>query len=134
MMKTARIVKSELQSSYDLYNSKVNDYLELKVKCHESDNDNDHSSAVLMEQNAILKEVKAVSIELEAIAASVGSVSAGRKVTSVDTIIKMEKLKCPKFSEHPRDFGQFKRDFNQIINVPGRSDVEVGSNLKGCHP
>ena len=74
MKKTVRTVKNELWSSFDLYDSKVNDYLELKVKCQEADDDDDDSSAVLMEHTAILKEVKAVSTELEAIAASDGSV------------------------------------------------------------
>ena len=87
-----------------------------------------------MEKIAILKEVKAVSIELEAIAASVGSVSVGRSKTADDTIVKLEKLKCPMFSGTPRDFGQFKRDFNQIVNVPGRSDIEIGSNLIDAIP
>ena len=104
MKKTARTVKNKLRSSFDLYNSKVNDFLELKVECQEADNDDDDSSAVMMEKTAILKEVKAVCNELEAIAASVGSVSAGRKGTAVDTIVKLEKLKYPNFSGTPRDF------------------------------
>ena len=108
MMKTARIVKIELQSSYDLYNSKVSDYLELKVEYQDSDDDNEDSSAVLIEQHAaILKEVKTVSRELEAIAASVPSVSVGRSKSAEDTIVKLEKLKCPKFSGTPRDYSQF---------------------------
>ena len=72
---TARTVKNELWSSFDLYDSKVNDFLELMIECQEADNDDDDCSAVMMEQTAILKEVEAVSIEVEAIAASVGSVS-----------------------------------------------------------
>ena len=51
-----------------------------------------------------------------------------------NSIVKLQKLKCPKFSGVPRDFGQFKRDFDQIVNVPGRSDVEVGFNLKDAIP
>ena len=87
-----------------------------------------------MEKTAIKKEVKAICIELEAMAASVGSAHAGRPRAAVDTIVKLEKLKCPKFSGIPRDFGQFVRDFNQIVNIPGRSDVKVGSNLMDAIP
>ena len=88
-----------------------------------------------MEQHAaILKEVKTVSKELEAIAASVLSVSVGRSKSAEDTIVKLEKLKYPKFSETPRDYSRFNRDFNQIVNLAGRSDVEIGSNIKDAIP
>ena len=60
--------------------------------------------------------------------------SAGRTKAADDAMVKLEKLKCPKFSGQARDFGQFKRDFNQIVNVAGRSDVESGSNLKDTIP
>ena len=49
-------------------------------------------------------------------------------------MVKLQKLTCPKFSGIPRDFGQFKRDFNQIVNVPGRPDVEIGMNLREAVP
>ena len=49
-------------------------------------------------------------------------------------MVKLQKLTCPKFSGIPRDFGQFKRDFDQIVNVPGRPDVEIGKNLRDAVP
>ena len=49
-------------------------------------------------------------------------------------MVKLQKITCPKFSGNPRDFGQFKRDFSHMVSVPGRSDVEIGANLKEAIP
>ena len=49
-------------------------------------------------------------------------------------MVKLQKLSCPKFSGFPRDFGQFKRDFVEMVRVPGRADVEIGSNLREAVP
>ena len=58
------------------------------------------------------------------------------KGQSVDrtSIVKLQKMSCPKFSGYARDFSHFKRDFNAMVNVVGRSDVEIGSNLLNAVP
>ena len=50
------------------------------------------------------------------------------------SLVKLQKLSCPKFSGSPRDFGHFKRDFMELVKVPGRADIEIGSNLKNAVP
>ena len=103
--KTARTVKNELRSSFESYDSKVNELLELKVDCQESE---DKHSTIAGDRTAIIKEVKTLCIELEAIAVSLGSVSSGSSRATENSIVKLQKLKCPKFTGVPRDFGQFK--------------------------
>ena len=49
-------------------------------------------------------------------------------------VVKLQKISCPKFSGIPRDFAQFKRDFNRLVAVPGRPDVEIGFNLRESIP
>ena len=129
--KTARTVKNELRSTFESYDSKVNELLELKVESQEPE---DKHSTITGDRTDIIKEVRSLCMELEAIAVSIGPVSSGSSRGADNSIVKLQKLKCPKFSGVPRDFGQFKRDFEQIVNVPGRSDVEIGSNLKDAIP
>ena len=38
------------------------------------------------------------------------------------------------FSGKSRDFAVFKRDFNTVVAVDGRSSVEIGTVLKSCIP
>ena len=115
-----KTAKRELRLRFETYDAKVDELLELKIECLDKEGEDDGSSTISLERNTFLREVKAVSLKLEAIAESVSPV---RNVLAVDTIVKLEKLKCPKFSGVPRDFGQFKRDFNQIVNVTGRPDI-----------
>ena len=103
-----RTVKNELQSSFDSYDAKVNELLELKAECQEAKEAEDRLSTILIVRTALMKEFKALSIELEAVASSVGSVSSGSARSAMNSIVKLEKLKCPKFSTIPRYFGQFK--------------------------
>ena len=46
----------------------------------------------------------------------------------------MQKLTPPKFSGLYRDFPKFKRDFNTIVAVEGRSAIEIGATLKESIP
>ena len=50
------------------------------------------------------------------------------------SMIKMNKVECPKFSGYPRDFAQFKDEFESIVAVPGRQDNEVGVQLRNAIP
>ena len=49
-------------------------------------------------------------------------------------ILKLKKLDSPKFSGLSRDFAKFKRDFNTIVAVAGRPEVEIGACLKAAIP
>ena len=48
--------------------------------------------------------------------------------------VKLQKMSCPSFSGSPRDFAQFKRNFNALVNVPCRPAVEIGTNLVNAIP
>ena len=50
------------------------------------------------------------------------------------SMIKMNKVECPKFSGYPRDFAQFKDEFESIVAVPGRQDNEGGGPAEERHP
>ena len=49
------------------------------------------------------------------------------------TLLKL-KVKPPVFSGKSREFAVFKRDFDTIVAVVGRNDVEVGALLKDSLP
>ena len=51
-----------------------------------------------------------------------------------DGAVKLQKISCPKFSGIPREFAKFKRDFNKIVAVSSRPDVEIGYNLRESIP
>ena len=53
---------------------------------------------------------------------------------SGSSIIKMNKVECPKFSGFPRDYAQFKKEFESIVAVPGRQDNEIGVQLRNAIP
>ena len=65
---------------------------------------------------------------------SAGNEASGKVYKSISGMVRLQKITCPKFSGNPRDFGQFKLDFSQMVSVPGRSDVEIGANLKEAIP
>ena len=64
------------------------------------------------------------------ICTAVGGHSSG---TDKPNIVKL-KVKPPTFSGRCRDFPVFKRDFNTIVAVADRSDIEIGALLKECIP
>ena len=43
-------------------------------------------------------------------------------------------MSCPQFSGLARDFAQFKREFNAVVVVQGRSSVDIGYNLLNAIP
>ena len=57
-----------------------------------------------------------------------------RESTSRHSIIKMSKVECPKFTGYPRDYAQFKKEFEAVVAVPGRQDNEIGVQLRGAVP
>ena len=127
--KAARAVRNELSSCLKEYNSKVKEFSNMKVTGKDPEG---KFSTIDNDRSTITTQVEELCVELEVIAVSSGTVPvASRSDTSV---VKLQKLTCPKFSGTPREFGQFKRDFEQIVSVPGRSDVEIGSNLRDAIP
>ena len=57
-----------------------------------------------------------------------------RDTVTKHSIIKMNKIECPKFSGYPRDYAQFKKEFEAVVAVPGRQDNEVGVQLRNAVP
>ena len=51
-----------------------------------------------------------------------------------EKFVKFKKISPPKFSGLYRDFPKFKRNFNSIVAVEGRSDIEIGATLKESIP
>ena len=127
--KTARTVKNELRQSLNAYSSKADEVQKLEQKSKSS---TEEKPSVMVGRSEIVQEVENIYIELEAIALSSSATSAPSGTEK--SIVKLQKLTCPKFSGVPRDFGQFKRDFDQIVKVEGRADVEIGSNLRDAIP
>ena len=129
--KAARSVKKDIRSCFESYDAKVNEYLMHMLGCKESEPKYSEISGF---RSIVVKEIESLSVELEAIAISSGSVGIVDSDRKYETMVKLQKLSCPKFSGIPRDFGNFKRDFDQIVNVSGRADVEIGSNLRDAIP
>ena len=81
-----------------------------------------------------VNEEKEKSIGFHAMAGA-GVLSSTRiDSSSGSSVIKMNKVECPKFSGFPRDFAQFKKEFESIVAVPGRQDNEVGVQLRNAIP
>ena len=127
--KAARAVRNELSSCLKEYKAKVKEFSNMKIESQESE---EKFSKILNHRSSITTEVEELCMELEVIAVSSGTVPVTSR--SDTSVVKLQKLNCPKFSGTPREFGQFKRDFEQIVSVPGRSDVEIGSNLRDAIP
>ena len=136
--KTAKFVKTELRSALDSYTMKVKDYdvalasigKGLESKFAEEKNFSD-----------VIKTVEEMVVKLEAIAIEQPVPSSDNQplpspnIDRVSTgVVKLQKISCPKFSGIPRDFAQFKRDFNRLVAVQGRPDVEIGFNLRDSIP
>ena len=138
LKKTAKVVKTELKRALDSYCSKVREYDAALVSI-----DKGTESKFTEEKNFsdVIKTVKDTIVKLEAIAIEqpvpspdnvpVPSTNVDRVSTGV---VKLQKISCPKFSGIPRDFAQFKRDFNRLVAVQGRPDVEIGFNLRESIP
>ena len=93
--------------------------------------DREEVDVLLMQLSAVLSKAKAVgeSISRE----SSNSINAPLNQIKSD-IVKLQKISCPTFSGSPRDFGHFKREFCELVKVPGRSDIEIGKHLKNAVP
>ena len=91
---------------------------------------------VVAELERVAKEVDLNDrIEVAKVAkpATVASPAVGTVSTEKSNILKL-KVTPPSFSGKSRDFAVFKRDFEMIVAVDHRSDVEIGALLKDSVP
>ena len=73
-------------------------------------------------------------VKLEAIAIESTTSRTATVAVADPGVVKLQKITCPKFSGLPRDFTQFKKDFNRLVPVAGRADIEIGINLRDSTP
>ena len=104
--KAARAVRNELSSCLKEYNSKVKEFSNMKVTGKDPEG---KFSTIDNDRSTITTQVEELCVELEVIAVSSGTVPVTSR--SDTSVVKLQKLTCPKFSGTPREFGQFKRDF-----------------------
>ena len=134
VQKTASLSKEELRSALSNYTTKAEEY----KRAISDDNEQKYTPAE--DYSEVTKQVEEMCVQLQSfslkypICESKSGITDRSEEIPGSCIVKLQKLTCPKFSGIPRDFGQFKRDFNQIVNVPGRPDVEIGMNLREAVP
>ena len=132
--KTAGLVKKELEMAINKYTFKIEEFKstptskegESKFKPAED------CATTVAEANQMMLLLDSVAVNYTASLAPAtdrDAVNADRK-----NIVKLEKMSCPKFTGSPRDFAQWKREFEALVMVPGRSDIEVGGNLLHAIP
>ena len=84
---------------------------------------------LMVQLSAVLSKAKALGETI-----SKETLANPRNSQGNSNLVKLQKLSCPKFSGSPRDFGHFRRDFLELVKVPGRADIEIGTNLKNAVP
>ena len=113
--RSARAAKSELKAALEAYSAKVGEY-DAAIIALEACPDR-----LLIEETqyyGICKITEDLIIKLEAIAVEAASSRAAPVAAADAGVVKLQKITCPKFSSVPRDFAQFKRDFNPLVAVP----------------
>ena len=134
VQKTASLTRDELRSALNNYTTKAEEYRKAIL------DDKEAKFTPAEDYSAATKQVEEMCVQLQSISLKypVCESKSGSRDRSEESpgscMVKLQKLTCPKFSGIPRDFGQFKRDFDQIVNVPGRPDVEIGKNLRDAVP
>ena len=120
--KSAQLVHRNLEHSFEFVNNK---YVELKTT----------SKVTATDKEFITKErdlVRELQFKLEAIFLTEPEAELKPQLSDVagpisdpsaklSYAVKLQKMSCPSFSGSPRDFAQFKRNFNALVNVPGRN-------------
>ena len=130
--KTANLVKIDLDKAIKEYTMKMEEY---KSALGLSEEESKFKPAE--DYTTIVSEAKQMILKLDSVAVSFTASSAPvTDSVKVDrkNIVKLEKMSCPKFTGSPRDFAQWKREFEALVNVPGRTDVEIGGNLLHAVP
>ena len=136
--KTAKEVEMELSTALESYKAKVGEYDDALVTIDEEletkfTEEKDFSNIINTVEDLVVK-LKAIALELP----ESNATSEAQSETDVDRVskgvVKLQKISCPKFSGTPREFAKFKRDFDKIVAVPSRPDVEIGYNLRESIP
>merc|ERR1711867_153057 len=86
------------------------------------------------EVDELKMQLTAVISKAKALGETIFKETSSRDSQGKSNLVRLQKLSCPKFSGSPRDFGHFKRDFLELVKVPGRADIEIGTNLKNAVP
>ena len=138
---TAGVMREELIELFSSYKSKVVEHKTVTMFPKNSASEEKYTQA--LDYTADMKEVEELKTQLSAVISKAKALGESIfKETSTNPInaktnsnlVKLQKLSCPNFSGSPRDYGHFKRDFLELVKVPGRSDIEIGKNLKNSIP
>ena len=143
---TANLMKEKLRSALSDYEVKLNEYNVTLISLKRSQDEDKYSSITAAEEPVDKREIMEVETQLSAlinktkalgesilIEASSNSINAQSNKNKTE-IARLQKLSCPKFSGSPREYVRFKREFCELVSVPGRSDIEIGKNLKNAVP
>ena len=147
MNQSAQSAKESLKVSYDNF---VKNKAERR-KAMKDRGDWDEDIGKVCDYIAEGKEVRKLISQLDVVIASLSSSTmveekvqavgldhsastATARTGSSPSIVKLQKMSCPQFSGLARDFAQFKREFNSVVVVQGRSSVDIGYNLLNAIP
>ena len=81
---------------------------------------------------SIGKIIKVHEASVGSVTASVGLVTG--EATASSSYLKLKKFEVRHFSGQRREYSAWKRDFREIVVVPGRPDSEIGFTLKSSIP
>ena len=138
---SAAQMREELTEALSNYKSKVAEYKAAVIFRKSGEAEEKYAPAEDLAAN--VEEVDELKVQLSAVISKAKALGESIiKETSTNpintqsdsTLVKLQKLTCPKFSGSPRDYGHFRRDFLELVKVPGRSDIEIGTNLKTSIP
>ena len=138
---TAGQMREELAEALSKYKSKIAEYKVATISSKVEKPEEKYAPAEVI--TADMEEVDELMVQLSAVlskAKALGetiskeTLANPRNSQGNSNLVKLQKLSCPKFSGSPRDFGHFKRDFLELVKVPGRADIEIGTNLKNAVP
>ena len=114
--RSAKFIKSDFKSALQAYSTKVREYDAALISI-EID-----PSRILIHQEdfyAVVKTMEDLIVKLEAIAIESTTSRIATVAVADPGVVKLQKITCPKFSGIPRDFTQFKRDFNHLVAIAG---------------
>ena len=89
---------------------------------------------LISQLDAVIATLTSTMVEGKVKAADLDQNASSAKTGSSPSIVKLQKMSCPQFSGFARDFAQFKREFNAVVVVEGRSNVDIGYNLLNAIP
>ena len=144
VLATANLAKEELVEALASHETKVVEYKAFSMEKNSQGEEEKYTAAITLDALE-LDEIMELKMKLSAVISKTQGLSETKSKTSSSVevnqskvnktdIAKLQKLSYPKFSGTPRDFVRFKRNFNKLVNVAGRSAIEIGSNLQNAIP